>query len=146
MTIIESLQTYIKTYSGLKTGRPVWVNFLGSEPTDYSIVPLQGTKILESYLNGTKIMKYSFALETMESTADDLTRLQNLGFYEAFSDWLDSQTKSKELPILGEGQTAQKIEAVTGGCLMETSTSETGRYQIICDLEYRQEKMTEISE
>jgi hypothetical protein len=146
MTIIAALQTYIKTCTELKSGRPVWVNFLGSEPTEYSIVPLPGEKILEEYVNGVKIMEYPFAFQSAESTADDLARLTNAGFYEAFAKWLDEQTESGNLPTLDAGQTARVIEAGTSGYLYEQGVSETGVYQIDCRLEYRQAKIVEESE
>jgi hypothetical protein len=146
MTIISALQTYIKTCYELKSGRPVWVNFLGTEITQYSIVPLPGSKVLESYVNGVKIMEYDFAFQSAESTADDLERLANIGFFEEFSDWMDLQTLSGNLPVLGTGKTAIAIEAVNGGYLFEEGNSETGIYQIECRLEYRQAKITEESE
>ena len=145
MTVIESIQTYIKTCTELETGRPVWVNYLGAI-NQYSIVPLPGTKILEEYVNGVKIVEYPFSFQTMESTADDLERLANAGFFEAFSDWMDDQTESDNLPTLGAGQTAELIEAVNCGYLFAQGESDTGIYQIDCRLQYRQEKQTETSE
>jgi hypothetical protein len=145
MTVISSLQTYIKTYTGLKTDKPVWVNYLGPEPTEYSIVPIE-SKTIEEYVNGVKIIEYSFAFQSAESTADDLERLSNAGFYEAFKDWLDSQTEDEILPVLESGKTAELIEAVNGGYLFEQGESDKGIYQIECRLVYRQAKITEVSE
>lgn len=146
MTIIAALQTYMKTCVELKSGRPVWVNFLGSAPTEYSIVPLPGARILEEYVNGVKIMEFPFAFQSAESTADDLARLANAGFYEAYATWLDEQTDLGALPTLDAGQTAEVIEAITSGYLYEQGVSDTGIYQIDCRLEYRQAKIVEESE
>jgi len=145
MTVISSLQTYIKTYTGLKTGGPVWVNYLGPEPTEYSIVPIE-SKTIEEYLNGVKIIEYSFIFQSAESTADDLERLSNAGFYEEFKDWLDSQTEDEIFPVLESGKTVELIEAVNGGYLFEQGESDKGIYQIECRLVYRQAKITEVSE
>jgi len=145
MTVIESIQTYIKTCTELEEGRPVWVNYLGGV-NQYSIVPLPGTKVLEEYLNGVKIMDFPFAFQTMNSTADDLERLANAGFFESFSDWMYTQTELGNLPTLGAGQTAELIEAVNCGYLFAQGESDTGIYQIDCRLQYRQEKQTETSE
>jgi hypothetical protein len=146
MTVISSLQTYIKTCTELEEGRPVWVNYLGADPVQYSIVPLPGTKVLEEYVNGVKIMEFPFSFQTMKRTSDDLERLANAGFFEDFSDWMDQQTESGNLPTLGAGQTAEIIEAVNHGYLFEQGESETGIYQIDCRLEYRQAKITDESE
>jgi hypothetical protein len=137
MTILSSLKTYLKTYSGLETDAPVWVNFLGSNPTQYSIVPIPGEKIVESYINGSSLREYPFLFQSMESTADEAERLENVGFYEAFSDWLETQTKAGVLPTLGTNQTAIEIEAMIG-YLFEQGESDRAVYQIECKLTYEQ--------
>jgi hypothetical protein len=138
MSIIASLQTYIKTYSGLKSGAPVWVDYLGPGFTEYSIVPLPGARIVESYIDGSSLREFPFAFQSMESTADDLTRIESAGFYEAFADWMEAQTNAGTLPTLGTKQTATAIEAVIGGSLFEQGESQTGIYQIQCKLTYEQ--------
>jgi len=138
MTIIEAVQAYIKTYTSLKSGAPVWVDYLGNKPTEYSIVPLPGARIIESYINGSSLRSYPFAFQSMESTADDLERLGTQGFFEAFADWLEEQTESGNLPTLGAGQTAESIETTGWGYLFQQGESQTGVYQIQCLLVYRQ--------
>ena len=138
MSIISAIQTYIKDYTSLKSGAPVWVDYLGSEPTEYSIVPLPGGRIIEEYINGNSLRSYPFAFQSMESTADDLERLGTQGFFEAFADWLEQQTESGDLPTLGAGQTAESIETTGWGYLFQQGESQTGVYQIQCLLVYRQ--------
>jgi hypothetical protein len=139
MSIISALQTYIKTYSDLKTGAPVWVDYLGLTPTEYAIIPLPGARIVESFIDGSSIREYPFALQSTESTADDLERLETNGFFEAFADWLESQSESDVLPTLDSGQSAIKIEATGWGYLFEQGESETGIYNIQCMLQYEEE-------
>lgn len=140
MSIIESLRTYILTYSGLKTGAPLWVDHLGGpKQTGYAIVPLPGEKIVEKYIDSGSLREFPFAFQTMKSTADNLERLESVGFQEAFSDWLESQSNSDILPVLGAKKTADSIEATSWGYLYEEGESDTGIYQIICKLTYYQE-------
>ena len=62
------------------------------------------------------------------------------GFYEDFSDWLDEQTKSGNLPIMREGLTPTKIEAISSGYLFDVSGDlSNARYQIQCRLIYDKE-------
>ncbi|MBN1535944.1 MAG: hypothetical protein JW908_04370 [Anaerolineales bacterium] len=145
MSLISAIQTYIKAYTSLKSGAPVWVDYLGSSPVEYSIVPLPGTRVLESYITGATLRVYPFAFQSMESTADDLERLGTQGFFEAFADWLEQQTENGDLPILGAGQTADSIEAAGWGYLFQQGESETGVYQIQCALQYKQEPLEEES-
>lgn len=138
MSIIESIRNYMINYSGLTTNAPVWVNFLGNDPTQYSIVPLAGSRIIEKYLDGGSLREFPFAFQSMESTADNLERLESIGFYEAFSDWLDSQTEAGTLPTLASGKTPTLIEALGCGYLYQEGESSTGIYSIQCRLEYIQ--------
>lgn len=138
MSVISAVRTYLAGYSGLKTGAPLWVDYLGSDPTQYAVIPLAGTKIVESYINGSSLRVFPFAVQSMESTADDLERLDNNGFFETFSDWLESQTAAGLLPTLSAGKTPELIEATGWGFLYEIGVSDTGIYQVQCRLVYKQ--------
>ena len=139
MSLLSAIKTYIGTYTGLVTGAPIWVDYIGPTPTEYSIVPLAGSRVIEEYLDGSSLREYPFALRSVESTAADLERLENNGFYEAFAAWLDTQTEANILPTLAAGQTSELIEALGWGYLFEQGNSETGIYQVQCRLQYKQE-------
>jgi len=139
MSIIESLRTYIVDYnSNLTTGAPVWVNYLGSVPIEYSIVPMPGDKIVETNILGISTREFPFAFQSAESTADNLGRLETIGFYEAFAAWLEQQTLDGVLPTLDDGKTAISLEANGWGFLYERGESDTAIYQILAKLVYEQ--------
>lgn len=139
MTIISAIQTYLLTYTGLQSGAPVWVDYLGSDPVEYSVAPLPGARIVEEYINGSSLRQYFFAFRATQSVADDTVRAGNVAFFEAFADWLDTQTEAGTLPSMDAGQTALSI-AVTGwGYLFQEGESNTGIYQVQCRLEYSQQ-------
>lgn len=139
MSLIDSVRTYLATYSELTTGAPLWVDYLGQVPVEYSISPLPGARIVETYLDNSTLREFPFAFSSTESTADDLERLANVGFYEAFADWLESQTEAGTLPTLESGKTAEIIESSGWGYLFEQGESQTGIYQIQCRLVYQQD-------
>jgi hypothetical protein len=138
-SIIKSLRDFVKTYPGLKAKAPVWVDFLGAGPIQYAINPLPGARIVEWYLDDSSLREFPFAFQSMESTADDLTRFQTNGFYEAFADWLETQWLADNMPVLDTKKTSFKIEALGWGFLFEQGQSETGIYQIQCKLTYTQQ-------
>lgn len=138
MSLIASVRTYITTYSGLATGAPVLVDFLGATPTQYSIVPLTGARVVERYINGGSLREFPFAIQSTESTTDDLERIENSGFYEALADWFEAQTEAGILPILDVGKKSESIEALGWGFLFDQGESGTGIYQIQCRLTYEQ--------
>jgi len=139
MSIINSVRTYLATYTGLKTGAPLWVDYLGNNPSEYAVIPLAGGKVIETYLSGKSLREFPFAFQSMESTADDLERLENSGFFETFSDWLETQSEAGTLPTLAAGQTPELIEATGWGYLYQQGNSDTGVYQIQCRLVYQQD-------
>jgi hypothetical protein len=126
------------TYSGLADDAGFLIDVLNQEPVQYALVPLPGPRILETYVNGATVRGFPFAIQSMESTADDLARLETNGFYEALADWLEAQSEAGTLPTLGTGKTAETIEVLGHGILFEQGESGTGIYQIQCQLTYGQ--------
>jgi hypothetical protein len=139
MSIISALRTYLSSYTELKDDAPLWVDYLGPNPTEYSIQPIAGPRVVERYLNGGSVREFPFVFQSMESTADDLERLENIGFFEAFADWLDLQTVNNVYPVLGAKQIPLSIEAIGIAYLYEQGISDTGVYQIQCKLTYEQQ-------
>jgi hypothetical protein len=138
MSMIESVRTYIKDYTALGDNAPVWVAYLGVSAGQYDVLPVAGGKVIETYINDTRLCEYPFAFRGMESTADELARLENYGLFEAFSEWLDQQTMADDLPTLDGGKTAEAIEATGWGYLFQEGQSATGVYQILCRLIYKE--------
>lgn len=138
MTLLESVRTYLLTYSGFAEDAAFLVEQLGKEPTQYALVPLSGNPILETYLNRKTLRQYPFAIQSMESTIDDLARIAASGFYEALTDWLESQNAAKIFPTMDTGKTPKSIEALGLPLLIEFGESGTGIYQLQCRLTYEQ--------
>ena len=138
-SVISGLKTYLATYSGLKSGAPLWVDNLGPGVTEYAIIPLPGEKIAESYIDGGSLREFPFAFQSMESTADELERLENCGFFESLSDWFETQTAAGTLPTLSSGKTAREIETLGWAFLYEQGESGKGIYQVQCKLTYEQQ-------
>lgn len=141
MSIINALRVYLVDYGGLVGGAPLWVDYLGPEPPGYAIIPIAGGKIIERYLSGRSLREFHFAFRSAVSTADDLERIENSGFFEALGDWMESQSEAGDLPDLGAGKTPELIEAVGWGYLYEQGQSDTGIYQILCRLTYVQDAL-----
>jgi hypothetical protein len=144
MTVIESVKTWLSGYEGLEENAPLWVDHIdGATPGGYAIFSVPGNKIIEEYLDGGSLREFPFAFQSQELTTDELERLDNLGFFEAFSDWLETQTNSDDMPDLGEGKTAIKIETTNWAFLYKEGESNTGIYMIQCRLEYEQQPLGE---
>lgn len=138
MSVLSAVITYLKTYTELADGAPVWVDFIGNDPRQYSVVPLPGARIVTEDILGNTEREFPFAFQSMESTADDLERLETVAFFETFAAWLESQSKDGVFPTMEEGQNPTKIEATGWAFLYEQGVSDTGIYQIQCKLSYEQ--------
>lgn len=146
MSIIGAVRDYIKAYTGLPSGAPMWVQYLGAKPGEYGVISQPGAKIVERYLDGGSLREFPFALVSTESTMDDLTRLQSDELYEALSDWMEKQSDEGNLPDLGEGKNAIAIEALSWAYLIEQGESGTGVMQLLCKLTYEQSPIEEEEE
>lgn len=139
MTLIKAVRTYMMTYSELKTGAPLWVNYLGDDPTQYAIIPVAGAQVEETYINGRSKRVFPFLFASMERTSDDLERMDNVGFFEELSAWFENQTEEGTFPELESGKTAERIEALNWAYLYQQGVSDVGTYQINCRLVYMQD-------
>jgi hypothetical protein len=140
MSVLSALKTFIATYNGLASGALLLADHLDQNPVSYAIIPLPGAKIVEAYINGGSTREFPFAFQATFSTADEAERLENSGFYEALSDWFETQTEAGTLPTLtgSPAKTPEKIEALGWAYIYEQGESSTGVYQITCKLTYSQ--------
>lgn len=139
MSIIEALQRWLNNYEPLKDQR-LNVDFLPADAGSYSLDVVPCKEWVKHYIDGSGERQFLFNLSSREAFDDTLCRqMENVGFYEAFSEWLEGQTKNGILPLLGDGKTARKVEAVTSGYPFVQGTN-TAKYQIQCKLTYFQER------
>lgn len=139
MSLIAAVRTYLLTYSGLADAAPLLVDTLGKEPTQYALVPLPGPRIVQTFLDDSTVREFAFAVQSMESTADDPARIANHEFLETLAEWIESQNQAKVFPTLDAGKTPTNIEVLGQPILFEFGESGTGIYQLQCKLTYDQE-------
>lgn len=141
MTIIESVKNFILTCPFLVELAAVNVDFLPDSPDTYSIESVPVNSVIRTYLDGSQERQFVFVFASRLYYSDETkNNIENSGFYENFSDWLDEQTKCGNLPIMREGLTPTKIEAMSSGYLFDISGDlSNARYQIQCRLTYDKE-------
>lgn len=141
MKIIESVKNFILTCPCFAELAAVNVDFLPDSTDTYSIEEVPVNSVLRTYLDGTQERQFVFVFASRFYYSDETrNNIENSGFYEDFSDWLDEQTINGNLPILREGLTPSKIEAISSGYLFDVSGDlSNARYQIQCRLIYDKE-------
>ena len=141
MKIIESVKNFILKCPFLDELSAINVDFLPDSPDTYSIEEVPTNSVIRTYLDGSQERQYVFVFASRFYYSDETkNNIENSGFYEDFSDWLDEQTKNGNLPIMREGLTPTKIEAISSGYLFDISGDlSNARYQIQCRLIYDKE-------
>lgn len=142
-TVIEGIRDFIKACPYLNEfNRGINVDYLGEKTSSYSIEDIPAKPILKNYIDGSSLRQYLFVFSSREAYGNDVIQnLENIGFYEHFSRWLEQQSRLGNLPQIGIGKTARKIETLTTGYTGEVMDMQMDkcRYQIQCRLVYFQE-------
>lgn len=141
MTIIESVKNFILKCPYLDELARVNVDFLPEKPETYSIEEEPAQTVVKRYLDGSSQRQFLFVFAARLNYSDEVrNNIENSGFFEDFADWLEKCTENDNLPLMADGLTAEKIEAISSGYLFDISGDlSNSRYQIQCRLIYEKE-------
>lgn len=125
MNIISSLNEEYKQLN---------VNFLSNEPDNYSLDKIPTESVVESWIIGDILHKdlYSFR-SRMNYSADTITNIENIGFFEAFEKII---TENNEQNILPEINGIESIKCLNCGTMNNANTN-TAEFDIQIQIEYR---------
>lgn len=142
MSVVKAVRTFLRECPLLNVSSAgdvmIGVDYLGDDTTTYSLEEVPTNNIVKSYIDGSSIRQATFLFRSREPYGPDLMQqLDNSGFYEDFSEWLERCTKKGDLPILDEGKEAQSIEALTCGYAYNTD-ADNAIYQIQINFKYYQ--------
>lgn len=131
MSILKSLQTFIETWEGIDEIQKI--PKLNTDQTDdnlssYALAPTGNSRVITDIL-GNKTYENNYVFYAKEAAADEADREDNHDFLEEFSDWLDEQNESGNLPVLAGNYVAEKLEAFNG-LLFDVNEDGTGLYQV----------------
>ena len=134
---MECVQKWLKTYSKLK-GR-LDVDFLDNEADTYSIDTIPCEEIIKRYKDGGTVKQFQFAVSSRRFYEQNIKQnLSNLQFFEDLTAWVENKARSRELPVMDKGRTAQKIVVTSTAYPFVVSEDGKARYQIQMRLEYYQ--------
>ena len=137
MSVIGAVRDWIaQECPYLSEFRELFVDYLrDAECYGIEVTPVQ--PILKRYLGGATIRQKAFSFCSVE-VLSGIDNIDTSEFFEEFQSWLESCSREGNLPDLGEGKAAQKIEATTDGYAYD-STGLRVQYRIQCRLVYYQE-------
>ena len=110
------------------------VNFLDKDVNSFSLDKIPTASEVEKWIAGVSIYRdvYSFR-SRMNYSADEISNIENIGFYETFEKIIIQKNKSKELPDI-DG--IQSISCLNCGTLNNANTN-TAEFDIQIQIEYR---------
>lgn len=126
MSILKSLQNFLEGYG--KMGLVVLTDQTTEQPSSYAIAPSGNSKITEDIL-GNRSYQNSYIFYAKELAASEVDRQDTYDFLEDFSDWLEEQSDTGNLPSLPGNYQAESLE-VSNAMLFDIEENGCGVYQI----------------
>lgn len=111
------------------------INFLSNEPNNYSLDKIPVVTEVEKWIISDTIYRdvYSFR-SRMNYSADTMTNIENIGFYETFEKIIKQKNDNNDLP---EIDGIQSISCLNCGTLNRANTN-TAEFDIQIQIEYRE--------
>lgn len=112
------------------------IDFLSNEPNNYSLDKIPVQKEVEKWIIGPTIQRnvYSFR-SRMEYSADVISNIENIGFYEEFEKIIKQKDDNNDLP---EIDGIESIRCLNAGTMRRANTN-TAEFDIQIQIEYREE-------
>ncbi len=139
--LISSIRDYILTCPYLEKLEKLGINFLDEKSNSFSIEEIPSKKILNKYVGGSSKRQIIFVVASTFLFSEEIqNQINNSGFYEDFSDWIEENNDNGVFPKLKDGYTPDEIEVETSGYLYSIySDMSKARYQIQCKFTYIKE-------
>lgn len=111
------------------------INFLSNEPNNYSLDKIPVVTEVQKWIIGDTIYRdvYSFR-SRMNYSADTMTNIENIGFYETFEKLIKQKNDNNDLP---EIDGIQSISCLNCGTMNNANTN-TAEFDIQIQIEYRE--------
>lgn len=120
----------------LENNKRINVDYLPNSPVEYSIDAIPSNTVVKRYIGGGALKQFVFVFASKEYYGSDvLTNIENSGFYEDLSDWIETKSKRQELPKLSKGRESISIEVLDSGYLFQAD-EDMARYQMQLRLIY----------
>ena len=137
MTVMQSVQKWLKTYSKL-SGR-LDVDFLDENADTYSVDTIPCEEIIKRYKDGGTMKQFQFAVSSRRYYEQNIkNNLSNLQFFEDLTAWIEKQSRARNFPTMDKGRQPLKIVVTSTAYPFIVSEDGKARYQIQLRLEYYQ--------
>lgn len=131
--MIEKIRQYLIENKIVDENCRINVDFLGEEPTEFSIVPIAVDPILKKYIDGSSLRQYQFQLISCNYYGSDVMQnIANSTFYENLYNLIEEKNDAGILPKI---KGIESIECLNNGAILDVTTN-TARYSIQMKITY----------
>lgn len=135
MSILESLITFFGGCPYIDDLAIIDAETTNEDAGSYAIAPTGETLVTE-YMDGARLIQYSFAFQFREFTAANAEKLANSGFIDNLAQWLVHCSRSGNLPVLPTGMECESISSANGMLYSLDESGNAGNYHIQCQMIY----------
>ena len=114
-------------------------DYLQAKNGSCSLSPLNSGKTIKTYVDGTAIKEYRFAIQVMLqlSSAEDDLNTQNMFTLRKWQDWIEEQEAQGNYPDFGEKCSGYKLENINEGpALVMKYENDLAKYNFHAKLTY----------
>lgn len=138
-TVIESIRDYFDKCPLLDANARLNIDYLGLEVVEYGIYTEPTNPVIKKYVDGAELRQHTFTFTTRNYlTSDYVEQLDNAAFFDKLIQWIETNSKQKNLPVLEGNREPQRLEILTNGYLI-ASEGGKAQYQIQMRLVYKEE-------
>lgn len=133
MNKIQKVRNFFATCPLLDDFLGQHIDWTDSTPRNYGIMPTGESVIrIEEDICGTRTLykQSNYAIYANFLTVDDVVRLEAAGFVESLIEWVEAQSESRTIPILGDSPDEERMTAQNGMLYRLSENGTTGLYQI----------------
>lgn len=138
--LIDEVRTWLQECTLIDANDRFNANYLGADPTEYTIEDVPVVAVLKQYLGGALKQKNYMIASRNSYGVDILDNIANSGFYDALSDWVQAQNKARNFPNMGENKTVRNIKTTSTAYIFEAG-ADTARYQIPLQITYYEKEV-----
>ncbi len=123
--MISAVRTFINGYESLEQTALLNVEYLPSNPVNYTIVEevMENDGVVREFVGGAQLKEYRVRLlRTTHYEQPTTTNIANSTFMRNFEEWIRSNNKSKNLPSING---VQSIRITSSGYLQAVAEDQT---------------------
>ena len=137
--LTQAIRDWLEAYEGL-SGGIMHVDWLPADAQTFSVDSVPTEPILNQYLDGSSRRQLLFVVASREFFASDVdNQTDNMAWFEAFSDWVETQNLRRSFPDLGACRKCRSIEIISTAYPFSVGDDGLARYQVQMKMTYSQE-------